>query len=61
MYGIIGYHNILYVRSCMKLLVIIIYYQGCMGTCTHTPGTCTHIPKYRVHVSQKLGTWWRAS
>ena len=25
MYDIIGYHNILYVCSCMKLLVIIIY------------------------------------
>ena len=47
MYDIIGYHNISYVRSSMTLLVIIIYYQGCMGTCTHTLGTHTHVPKYR--------------
>ena len=61
MYVIIGYHNILYVHSCMTLLVIIIYYQGCMGTCTHTPGTRTHVPKYQVHVSQVPTTWWRES
>ena len=55
MYDIIGYHNILYVRSCMTLLVIIIYYEVAwvlvptpLVLIPTYPSTGYMYPKYRV-------------